>query len=238
MVKIPLPTLIHVFGFFAVFSTTARGELESVSGIVVNDAGAIIVNSTVTLPQGGKLEVQSGGSATVTSNGTVDGDVTIDELGEFSFCGTITGELINFGTVTANCGNTVTILGEMTNSGMFCLTQDTSLSVAGALVNTAMLDIVTGGALTVGCLENSGTVLNQEKMSQGISISTSSSDVIISYSALSSHFYQLQYRSGLLEGEWIDIGPRHSDLGLIDFVDTDALLEEDTKLYRIKITDE
>lgn len=41
-----------------------------------------------------------------------------------------------------------------------------------------------------------------------------------------------------MSGEWVDIGPRQSDLGLIDFVDTNALLDSETKLYRIKITDE
>lgn len=238
MIERSRPVFFKPFACFALLGAALSSGSAQVADIIVNDGGTLTVNTTVTLPDNGKVEVKSGGQSHVPDGGVVDGDVTVDAFGTLTFCGTITGTLLNSGDVISDCGSSGTVEGDMTNDGTFSMTRNTSLNVNGTLSNTGLLDIITGSTLSAGVFTNTGIVWDSEQASQDTTIVINGNSAEISIFARSSHFYQLQSRNDLLTGDWTTIGARQTGPVALQFVDTDALLSTDKNFYRLLITDD
>jgi fibronectin-binding autotransporter adhesin len=140
------------------YTSTTTG-MVTVSGRIVNNAGAIIyTNSTITVPEGGRIE--DNGTVIVDSGGTI----TLDTGGLIAFDPGGVILLKSGGTISVETGVTLKIYGSVYIFG------DLEFFGSVAVNNYGTLTVESGTTLTVGSgstiynyktIDNEGTVQNQ-----------------------------------------------------------------------------
>jgi len=145
--------------------------------------------------------------ATVNMSDTADfsvGTLTIDSGGQLVGCGTIIGEIVNYGQIIANCGSTMTLLADVINHGQTRAVNDTTLSADhGEFVNHGSLDIITGSGGAPANLTGSGTLFTATQL-PGFTVSLDaaqdSANVIIQTNSY--HTYELETSTTLMPDSW------------------------------------
>jgi T5SS/PEP-CTERM-associated repeat protein len=124
-------------------------EDGGVFSVVNADIGTSAGAGSVTLGVGGELiatAVHVGAQGVVNMAGGVldpPDTVTIDAAGDISGYGTVTGSVVDNGSITAT-GGTLDLTGDVSGAGTLILTPDASLQLEGTIANTA--DIVFTGS--------------------------------------------------------------------------------------------
>jgi len=136
------------------------GSLSVESGGVVSVVNADIGTSTgagsVTLGTGGALTaaaVHVGAQGTVNMAGGVldpPDQIEIDAAGDISGFGTVTGSVVDSGSISAE-GGTLDLTGDVSGSGTLSVTSDATLHLEGTITNTAGIVFTgSGEALVLG----------------------------------------------------------------------------------------
>ncbi|MFM2082266.1 MAG: hypothetical protein RL380_957 [Verrucomicrobiota bacterium] len=173
----------------------------------VTTADLVIVSNTATLDLPG----------TITAN-----TVQINSGGTLTGCGAINGNVLNNGTVIADCGATLEISGNVTNNGTMQFVNGSGLAVTGTFVNNGLLDILTGLQTLPTNFINNGAVLNAGNI-QVQNLAFAGSDVQIGIQSYDGHTYQLQRTSSLSSASWQNIGaPQDGTGGVLTFTDSGA----------------
>ena len=130
--------------------------------------------------------------------------ITISNQSEITGCGTITGSIMNLGTLAVNCpGGMLTISGIVTNYGNMVATYGGSFEFLGPVVNLGTLNVIDGSAQFPGGLVNLGTYLTVSNVLPLVTLGMGATNVIVSFTATNSLSYVLQYRNDLLAGGWV-----------------------------------
>ncbi|WP_035604164.1 autotransporter-associated beta strand repeat-containing protein [Haloferula sp. BvORR071] len=196
-------------------------------------AGTLAV-SGVLMSSGGDLDV-AGGATLRLAGGTVGMDqVVIDAGGLLDGCGTVIGDLVNNGTVHADCGGKLTIHGDVVNNGTFRVTNGTDFELNGSFTNAGLLDLLTADvpAATLQAIVNQGVVLDSSKVKVASASRTNGFTVTIQ--GYAGHTYRLQ-RSTSMSSTWVDVGAAQAGSGaVLSFSDPAA--SETAGFYRVLVT--
>jgi len=206
--------------------------------VVVHDTGRLIVNSELTvdsgdvvIEDGGVMEVNDGSTTTATT-------LEVHIGGLLTGCGTIIANVINMGTILAECGPTTVLMvdGDLNNSGTIYVSNETLLKVTGSLTNTGLLD-ARGGSLMVPIIIGSGTylsgVLTGDEL-QIVSVDIVSDDFMVRALTLSTSEYVMEVSSELSPAAWTQVGfPQSGNDGVLTFFHPDGVTGG-KKFYRIR----
>lgn len=173
-------------------------------------------------------------SATLDLPGTITANtVQINAGGMLTGCGAINGNLINNGTVLADCGGTLNISGNVTNNGTMQFLNGSGIAVAGTFVNNGLLDLLVGAQNLPPNFINNGTVLLATNIL--VTAFAKTNDTIsLTIHGYEGHTYQLQRTATLSNANWQDIGPSQDGLGTpLTFTDSPG---DDQNYYRIAVS--
>lgn len=199
-------------------------------------AGTLCISGTVA--SGGSATVRAAGGGTLRlCGGTVTaGTVQIDGGGSMSGHGTINGNLVNAGTVTADTGAGFTINGSVTNSGTMRLLGGTALQVSGMFVNNGLLDLITGSQTLPANFQNNGTVLDSSSVRVSDFV-LNTNEVRFSVVSAVGHNYQLQRAESLAAEAWQNVGTAVPGTGQeILFTDPTGALGAKKRFYRVMVS--
>jgi fibronectin-binding autotransporter adhesin len=138
-------------GYIASRGTTASNSLST---FVVGDS----TNAAIFHLMGGLHSFLSGLS--ISSNALLTG------------CGTITGKVLNNGSVTVDCpAGTLTFTGTVTNNGAIKALNGATVETYGALVNNGAIDIIDGTTNFHSTFVNHGVILDRDGDADGDGLS-------------------------------------------------------------------
>lgn len=212
-------------------------------------ATALPLHATLVV-SGGHLVVQDNSLVSATDSAIRDGatvkmsdvadfsvgTLTIDSGGQLVGCGTIIGEIVNYGQIIANCGSTMTLLADVINHGQTRAVNGTTLSADyGAFVNHGTLDLITGSGGAPANLLGSGTLFTATQL-PGFTVSLDptldQAEVTIQTNAY--HTYELETSVDLTPGSWTVADTFIGDGSLLTWT-VDGVGER--LFYRINIVD-
>ncbi len=203
-------------------STTVLSGTLGVSGFINSGPSA-----TVQAINGGALKLR-GGAITA-------GNVKIGAGSLLTGNGTITGKLVNEGTVLSDDSGPLIINGSVTNVGTMRFIGGASVQTTGLFVNNGVLDLITGASALPANFQNNGTVLDSSSVRvQGLA--TSGSDIQLSVVSVPGHNYQFQRSDSLTPALWQDVGaPLAGNGGPIVFTDP-AGAGSKQRFYRVVVS--
>lgn len=184
-----------------------------------------------TLVGGGTLQISNSitttnfviisNAATLDLPGTITANtVQINSGGTLTGCGAINGNLLNNGTVIADCGGTLEITGNITNNGAMQFLNGSGLVVTGTFVNNGLLDLLTGAQNLPENFINHGTVLLAGNL-RVTSFTKSGGTMTLAIFGYDGHTYQLQRSAALAPANWQNVGPSQDGTGApLTFTDT------------------
>jgi len=214
-------------GKFTLARTNVYSGLTAVSAGTLDVAGAItttnivIVSNAATLNLGGVITTKQ---LQINAGGTLTG------------CGTLNGNLLNYGSVIADCGagRSLVIVGNVTNNGTMQILAGTGLQVAGTFVNNGLLDLLTSASGVPPNFVNNGTVL----LSGNIVIQSFSrvgNSMELTIQSYNGHTYRLQRTTMLAPASWQNLGaPQDGDGTTLTFTDNAATSAQN--FYRILVS--
>jgi rhamnogalacturonan endolyase len=159
--------------------------------------------------------------------------VQINAGGTLTGCGAINGNLVNNGTVLADCGGTLEITGNVTNNGAMQFLNGSGLTVTGTFVNNGLLDLLTGAQTLPANLINHGAVLLATNIVV-TSFSKSGGTLSLTIYGYDGHTYQLQRSTTLNNANWQNVGPSQDGAGApLTFSDSPA---DAQNFYRVAVS--
>jgi len=176
---------------------------DNYSGLTLVGAGTLQISNSLTTTN--FLIVSN--TATLDLPGTVTANtVQINGGGTLTGCGAIFGNLLNNGSVLADCGATLEITGNITNNGAMQFLNGSGLAVTGTFVNNGLLDLLTGVQNLPANFINRGTVLLATNIVVTSFVKTGGTLLLTIY-GYDGHTYQLQRSATLNNANWQNAGP-------------------------------
>ena len=211
---------------------TLAGTGNTYSGPTTVSAGTLHITGALTTSN--FITVSNGATLAVSVSGTVTANtVRISAGGVLTGCGTISGNLLNNGTVLVDCGAPLAISGTVTNNGAMRFSNGSGLTGAGRFVNNGLLDLMTGAQNVPANFINNGTVL----VATNIVVSScgkSDDTFTLAIQGYGGHTYQLQCSATLQAANWESVGPPQDGAGtVLTFTDTPS---GNRKFYRILVS--
>ena len=125
--------------------------------------------------------------------------IVIDSGGSLEGCGTLVADLINNGTVHADCGVKLTINGDVVNNGTFQITNGTDFELNGSFTNAGLLDLLTADVspAVLQNIVNQGVILDSSKVQVASASRTNGFTVTIQ--GYAGHNYRLQRSANLAD---------------------------------------
>ena len=164
---------------------------------------------------------------------SIAGNSGVGRGGTLTGCGALTGNLLNNGTVVADCGATLAITGNVTNNGTMQFLNGSGLAVTGTFVNNGRLDLLTGAQTLPVNFINNGTVL----LATNIVVSSAAQaggTFTLTIQGYDGHTYQLQRSATLKSTSWQNIGPAQDGVdAVLTFADTTS---GNQNFYRILVS--
>jgi T5SS/PEP-CTERM-associated repeat protein len=119
-------------------------------------------------------------------------------------CGTINGVVVvdAGGTALTDCGGSLTFGGSVTNNGTLRAVNGSVLEAYGPVVNNGLIDAINGRTNFHAGFINNGTVITSNSIPLIVSVTTSGSDVRISFTTGSTASYVVEYNTDLSTGSW------------------------------------
>ncbi len=161
--------------------------------------------------------------------------IIVEKFGFLTGCGTISGEVINHGQITVNCGN-LQFAGAFTNNGRLTVLDGSTLSATGPLVNNGVLDLSASPetALPEG-LVNNGTVLHYSRVAVQSATKTGATfSLVVRTSAPNS--CQLQRSPSLINPAWENVNAARRGDAATDLVLQDSAAPSTGMFYRVLVT--
>ena len=177
-------------------------------------AGTLAVSGTLTSSLG-NLDVSSGATLRLNGGTVAMDQIVIDAGGSLLGCGTMTADLINNGTVLADCGVKLTINGDVVNNGTFRITNGTDFDLHGSFTNAGLLDLLTADVSPeiLQSIVNQGVILDSSLVKVASASMTNGFTVTIQ--SYAGHNYRLQRSPALIAPAWTDIGAVQAGNGSI-----------------------
>jgi autotransporter-associated beta strand protein/probable HAF family extracellular repeat protein len=188
--------------------TTLRAGILDLSGSIT-DTG---VNGVQVMP----------GATLHLSGGTLVANLHIWPGAFLTGFGTIVGNVLNDGMVTAEAGGILVITGDVTNNGTNQILTGTALHINGSFVNNGVLDVITGSVRLPAAFINNGVFLDSSsvRVQELTKIDTT---VQLTIRSVVGHTYQLQHNPQLVGGSWTPLGPIRDGTGdVLTFTDDGA----------------
>ena len=151
----------------------------------------------------GEFAVLSSATLTLGGGSLTTEAITVGPGAQLTGNGTITGDLVNQGTV--NCNGSLSVNGAVTNNGILRLTGGAPLSISGGLTNNGTLDLLTGAQALPANFVNNGIVLDSSLV-RATDVSRSGASVTVTVRGFPGHSYRLQRSSAMSAPSWADIG--------------------------------
>lgn len=211
---------------------TLAGSSNYGGGTAVS-AGTLAVSGSL-VSTTGDLDVASGATLRLSGGTVAMNQIVVGAGGLLDGCGTIVGDLINNGTVHADCGVKLTINGDVVNNGTFRITNGTDFELNGSFTNAGLLDLLTADvpAATLQGIVNEGVILDSSKVK--VASASRVNGFTVTIQSYAGHNYRLQ-RSSTMNGAWSDIGAMQVGNGaVLSFNDPAAA--ESAAFYRISVT--
>ncbi len=206
---------------------------SNIGGDVEVTAGTLAVSGTL-VSSLGNLDVSSGATLRLSSGTVAMDQIVIDSGGSLEGCGTLVADLINNGTVHADCGVKLTINGDVVNNGTFQITNGTDFELNGSFTNAGLLDLLTADVspAVLQNIVNQGVILDSSKVQVASASRTNGFTVTIQ--GYAGHNYRLQ-RSANLAGTWTDVGAVQAGNGAV-LTFNDPAAAGSAAFYRIAVT--
>jgi T5SS/PEP-CTERM-associated repeat protein len=121
-------------------------------------------------------------------------------------CGTIIGNVNNFGTLAVTCpGGTLTLAGIVTNSATIMATNGGDIEFLGPVVNNGTIDFVNGFGHFLGGFINNGVYRDAATALKTPNLSFSGFDSVISFGCVSGKTYAVEYTDDLVSSNWLTL---------------------------------
>ncbi len=183
-------------------SNTYSGPTQIGDG-TLQVSGSLTTTNFVTVSNSATLDLPG----VITAN-----SVRINVGGTLTGCGTLNGNLLNNGTVVADCGGTLNIAGNVTNNGTMQFLNGSGLAVTGTFVNNGLLDLLTGAQSLPANFLNHGSVL----LATNIVVTSamqSGGTFTLTITGYDGHTYQLQRSATLTGATWQNLGAAQDGVG-------------------------
>ncbi len=199
--------------------TAVGGGTLAVTGLI-NTTNFVVVSNFATLALSGEITASQ---VQINSGGTLTG------------CGTITGDLLNNGTVLADCGapGNLVVVGNVTNNGTMQFVFRTGLQCTGTFVNNGVLDLLTGAQGLPANFINNGVVIDSSD-TRITSASVAGSMMTLTIPGYAGHSYQLQRAASLTSPNWQNVSLPQEGLGA-PLTFTDVIMPGEQFFYRILV---
>jgi autotransporter-associated beta strand protein len=193
-------------------ATTVNAGVLVISGTQSNGAGATTVNGgtlriTGSLTNTSTVEVKSGATLELTGTLTT-GTLTIRSGGKLIGGGTIIGNVVNEGLISATGSASFVVTGNVTNaaSGVIRLVRGAGLSCSGTFANNGVVDYITAG--THPAAGDTGTTLTAASLAiVDFAYVADAGSVLTLATGYEGHTYQLQRTTDLADsGSWALLG--------------------------------
>ena len=151
----------------------------------------------------------------------------------------ITGDFNNDGIAVIG-GGSFTISGEVVNNGTMRLTSGAALNAAGGFVNNGTLDLLTGAQGLPPNFINNGIVIDSSAISV-VSTTKTGSSVTLTVASHSGHAYQLQRSPSISAPVWTNVGSAQSGITQTDGTPTERVFTDPAAtgmqwFYRVVVT--
>jgi hypothetical protein len=198
----------------------------------VNGSALVITNNL-----GGALLTLSHGTIFLSSGSVIADSIIISNQSQITGCGTITGSIKNFGTITVTCpGGTLTLNGIVTNNGTIIATNNADIEFLGPVVNNGTIDVVNGYAHFLGGFVNHGTYRDAGTVLKMPNLGFAGADAIISFGSVSGKIYAVEYTDNLILSNWVALANCVTgNGGVMQFNDTGAATVTQ-RFYRVHLT--
>lgn len=161
------------------------------------------------------INIAAGATLTVQDDFDIEGDLNID------------------GTASILTGH-FTVTGDVVNNGTLRLTGLSTLAASGEFTNNGILDLLTSAATLPANFENNGTViLNSER--RILTAVKSGANFTVTVKGYSGHTYQLQ-RANTLTGSWTSTGTSQSGTGSTLTLTDVGGATGPSRFYRVVVT--
>jgi autotransporter-associated beta strand protein len=181
------------------------GGSHGYSGNTSVMAGTLTLTGTINSGPTSTVLAASGGTLRLWDGSITAGKVQVEAGGCLTGRGSITGNLVNSGTVVADDAGVLAVNGTVTNFGTVRLTGGAAIQCSGLFVNNGVFDIITGTQSLPPNFQNNGIILDSSSV-RIQSFDLTGADARLTVPTVTGHVYQLQ-RSGSLGAEsWENIG--------------------------------
>lgn len=150
----------------------------------------------------GAMTIASG-AAMALDGGAITTDAVYVESGAvFNARGNINGDVNINGTLVAH-GGPLVVSGSVVNEGTMRLTGNAALAIGGSFINNGVLDMLTGGPLPPGLINNGVVISNADR--RILSFQRSGNSFTCAVTGFAGHSYRLQ-RAPSPAGPWSNVG--------------------------------
>jgi autotransporter-associated beta strand protein len=195
--------------------TLTLAGMNNYSGLTKVSDGVLKV--TGALAGAGAIDVASGATLNLSGGSVTASAVTVEFGGVLTGNGTISGTVINNGTIRGNsAGQTISFTGNLTNAGTIFVTSGAGFQVGGTLTNSGTVDLLTSSSLLPGTLiEQGGTAFDSRSLKvSAVTLANGSASVTLP--AFTGHTFQLQSTASLSPASWQNLGsPQTGSTGTV-----------------------
>ncbi len=212
---------------------TLSGTNAWAGGTIV-EAGTLCISGSTTST--GAVNVQSGASLCLTDGTLTTDAVNLADGSTLTGSGTIDADLNISGSasVTSSSGGALTITGDIVNNGTLRIVGSTTFTTTGTLTNNGVLDLLTSASSLPAGFVNNGIVIENTQRTI-TSAAKTGNDFACSVMGYSGHSYQLQ-TSTTLVGGWTNVGTAVNGTGTpINWNVTNGGVGT-AKFYRVVVT--
>ena len=212
------------------------GGSHSYTGNTSVMAGTLALTGTIASGPASTVQVANGGTLRLQDGAITAGTVQIASGGTLTGRGTLTGNLVNNGTLVADHAGVLTVNGTATNFGTVRLTRGASIQCSGLFINNGVFDIITGTQALPANFQNNGIILDSSSV-RVQSFELTGEDARLTVPTVTGHDYQLQRCELLGSGTWENIGsaiPGNGNPQL--FTDPGGAAGAPQRFYRILVS--
>jgi autotransporter-associated beta strand protein len=185
--------------------TLTLAGTSNYSGLTEVSAGVLKVTGALT--GAGMIDVASGATLNLAGGSVTASTVHVEPGGFLTGNGTMSGMIINNGTISGSAaGQTLSLTGSLTSTGTISFTGGAGFQVSGTLMNSGTVDLLTSSsALPATIIEQGGTAFDSRFLKvSAVTLANGSASVALP--AYTGHTFQLQRSAALSPTSWQNVG--------------------------------
>lgn len=199
---------------------SAPPGLPNNTGLSISSGGILIVTNAT---NEARIELQLGD--TLLNQGVIIGNsLSISSQCQVTGCGTIVGNISNFGTLAVTCpGGTLTLAGIVTNNATITATNGADIEFLGPVVNNGTINVINGFVHFQSTFINHGFYADAASVLKTPNLSFNGLNSVISFGGVSGKTYAVEYTDNLMSSNWLAlVGNILANGGNTQFTDTGA----------------